>query len=239
MISIQWKGPVMATKDDATQVSVQYDERAVAVASGEYRVLDSDGALLQGGTLTLALSIASFTLLAASVADSSFGKGYVVELKLTMADGQVVRSYNDMVLAYAILPTPIGASDVAGRHSEVVDLSDPSALDGYIDQAWSDLTTRLYIDGVPFWTHRTPSAYRAPCLYKACELMFLDLSSLMGDSSRYTDLVDRYSALFERELDRLRVSVDSDQDGDIDEVGVSQSNTIILSSGRPRGRRRW
>jgi hypothetical protein len=194
-------------------------------------VVDAVAGTISSGTFTSA-AIAGGTTSA-----ESLGPRWLIKVELLIG-GASYSFYNDAVLCLAELYPPIGQTDLIQRHSEAANLlgAAVTSLQQYIDQAWSDVTNRLYLDGVPFWKWRTPSALR-PCLFdRALELLFWDYSTLLNTNDRYAAFAQRYSELYERDYERLRSTIDLAEDNQLQDETVSGSAVVMLQTGRRRGR---
>ena len=241
--SARWLGPtfIERNKDQQIAVAIERSGSAVTVTSGTLTVYKPGGDVLvdavagtvAGGTFT------SATIAAATTASETLDKGYLVKVDLVIS-GDTFTFYNDAVLCLARLYPTVAQTDLVARHSEAANLLGASitSLQQYIDQAWEDITIRLYTEGVPYWKWRTPSALRQVLFDRAFELLFYDYSTLLGgaQTDRYAAFAERYAGLYERDMERLRSMIDDNEDNGLQEDLASGSSVILLQGTR---RRRW
>ena len=241
--SARWLGPtfIERNKDQQISVAIERSGAAVTLTSGTLTVYKPDGTVLVdavagtvgGGTFT------SATIAAATSAGQELNKGYLVKVDLVIS-GSTYSFFNDAVLCLARLYPTVAQTDLVARHSEAANLLGTAitSLQQYIDQAWEDITIRLYMEGVPFWRWRTPSALRQVLFDRSFELLFYDYSTLLGgaQTDRYAAFAERYAGLYERDMERLRSMIDEDEDNHLQEDMASGSSVIQLSGTR---RRRW
>jgi hypothetical protein len=241
LYTARWTGPTLIEQGKSQQISVSVERSgsAATISSGTltlYRpngtaVVDAVAGTISSGTFT------SAAIAAGTTSAESLGPRWLIKVELVIG-GASYSFYNDAVLCLAELYPPIGQTDLIQRHSEAANLlgAAVTSLQQYIDQAWSDVTNRLYLDGVPFWKWRTPSALR-PCLFdRALELLFWDYSTLLNTNDRYAAFAQRYSELYERDYERLRSTIDLAEDNQLQDETVSGSAVVMLQTGRRRGR---
>jgi hypothetical protein len=242
--SARWSGPtfIERNKDQQIAVSIERDGSAVTLVSGTLtlykpggdKLVDAVAGTVATGTFT------SATILAATTADENLGKQWLVKVDVVIGT-ETVTLYNDAVMALARLYPSIGQTDLIQRHSEAAALLGASvtSLQQYIDQAWSDITGRLYTEGVPFWRWRTPSALRQVLFDRSLELLFWDYATLLGgaQTDRYAKFAERYAGLYERDMERLSSMIDESEDNTLEGTTASGSSVILLAGTRQR--RRW
>jgi len=241
LYTARWTGPTFIEqgKDQTVSVSVERSGSATTLTSGTLTVflpsgekmVDAVAGSISGGTFT------SATIPAATTSAQTLGPRYLIQVDLVIS-GATYSFYNDAVLCLARLYPPIGQTDLVQRHSEAANLlgAAVTSLQQYIDQAFSDVTNRLYLDGVPFWKWRTPSALR-PCLFdRALELLFFDYSTLLNTNDRYAAYAQRYADLYERDYERLKSTIDVNEDNQLQTELTTGSAVVMLQSGVRRGR---
>ena len=157
--SARWLGPsfIERNKDQQIAVAIERSGSAVTLTSGTLTVYKPGGEVLvdavagtvAGGTFT------SATIAAATTASETLDKGYLIRVDLVIS-GSTFTFYNDAVLCLARLYPTVAQTDLVARHSEAANLLGASitSLQQYIDQAWEDITIRLYTEGVPYWKWR-------------------------------------------------------------------------------------
>lgn len=239
--SARWAGPSFIERNKAQQIEVAVERSgaAVTLVSGTLTVYKPSGeALVDGVAGTVAGgTFTSATILAATTAGETLGKNWLVKVEVVIGTETVVL-YNDACLCLAKLFPTIGQTDLVQRHSEAANLLGTSitSLQQYIDQAWSDICCRLWADSVPFWRWRTPTALRQVLIDRSFELLFYDYATLIGGNDRYLAFADRYAQLYERDMERLRSNIDTNEENILANETTMGSPVLMLSTG---SRRRW
>ncbi len=191
-----------------------------ALTPGTFTLYDANGtALIDAQNVTLSGSIAQYTVPSATVASSSRGKGWRVKWVLLMADGTVHTFENDAALVRSRLYPVVTDLDLQRRHSDL----NPSATDHIIptgtslqdkvDEAWVEIDALLVAAGNRPNLIMSPASLREVHLYKSLELAFRDLSTSMGDGSKYADLAKVYEDKFTAAWGRLSFTYDESQTG--------------------------
>jgi len=241
LYSARWAGPsfIEQGKDQTISVAVERDGVAAVLASGSMTLykpsgetfIDDVAGTVAGGVFTSAV-VAS-----ASTAAESLSKGWLVKIDVVIG-ADTFTFYNDAVLCLARLYPPIGQTDMVSRHSEAASLNAGTNLQTYIDQAWGDITIRLYTKGIPYWKWRTPSTLRDVTLSKALSFMFLDYATLMNNNDRYLKFAELYRSQYELGIEAMTSMIDVDEDNKVESEMVNSSPVIMLSgTSRTRYRR--
>ena len=238
--SARFSGPAMIERNKAqtVEVSLEKDGAAATITSATFTLYDSTGAKVKDAvSATVAAGTVSGAIDAADTDGKDLGRNWLVQFDVTIAT-KVYTFYNDAVLCPARLYSPIGQTDLIARHSDVANLVSTAKndLQDYIEHAWSDVTNRMYSEAVPFWKFRTPSALRQTLFARCFEMIFRDYSTLFDASDRYADLSDRYGDEYEKAFEKMRNSLDLNEDNTIDTANAPSTATIYLSSGP---RRSW
>jgi hypothetical protein len=237
--SARWAGPTFIErgKDQTVSVAIERSGAAVTLTSGTMTIYRPGGdAMVDAVAGTVAAGVfTSATVAAATTSGESLGKNWLIRVDLVIA-GDTYTFYNDAVLCLARLYPTIGQTDLVARHSEAANLLGASitSLQQYIDQAWADICDRLYLDSVPFWKWRTPSAMRQVLFDRSFELLFYDYATLLGSNDRYLKYAERYAALYERDLERLSSTIDTGEDNTLRDEIATGSPVILLTTSRNR-----
>lgn len=250
----RFSGPSLIERNKAQTVSVdlERDGAAPSITSATFTLYKPSGAALSssydGATATVSGGrITSPSIAAADTVNEALTKDWLVRFDATISS-KVYTFYNDAALVRARLYPPIGQTDLVARHRDIAALRPTTlpSLQDYIDQAWADLLTKAYMDGVPFWRWRTPSALRLPLLYRALGVIFRDYATLLDPGDRYTALADSYvgtdhtSGAAEKAYAAMRQKVDGDEDNTVSEDHRSGSPVILLqTTRRASGEGRW
>ena len=239
LYSARWSGPTLIEqgKDQTFSVSIERSGSAPTITSGTTtiykpggeKLVDAVAGTISSGTYT------SATIAASTTSDETLGPRYLIQVDLVIS-GATFTFYNDAVLCAARLYPPIGQTDLVERHSEAANLlgAAVSSLQQYIDQAWRDITVRLYTDGVPFWKWRTPSALRGVLMAHAFEILFWDYSTLLAGDDRYREYAQKYMEMYEKDYTQLRSQIDQDEDNILKDEMATGSSVIMLSSSARR-----
>ena len=239
--SARWSGPTLIEqgKAESLSIDIERDGTAAPLASGTLTIYNPAGTKIMDAVAgTVAAGVFTFPNIGATVFDAeTLGPNYLIQVDVAMGAEGDFRFMNDMVLCLAQLYPTVGQTDLVQRHSEAAALLGASvtSLQQYIDQAWSDITTRLYLESVNFWTWRTPAATRQVLFDRSLELLFFDYATLMNGADRYMSLATHYGELYERDWERLQSKADAGQDNTVEDE-VAGSSVIRVSSG---SRRRW
>ena len=204
-----------------------YRDGALAVpASGTVSVFNAAGAAVVGAqAVTVASSVAEYTLSAGSTTGESLGLGWRIEWTLALPDSVSHVFRVDAGLVRRRLYPVISDVDLKRRHSDLDDLrsADASSYQDFLDEAWQDLIDRLSARGSLPFLIMEPGALRRCHLFHTLQLIFLDFSSSAGDG-RYLDLAEQYRKEFEDAWGQLRFSYDYDHDGEADKDGQEKKS---------------
>ncbi len=168
-----------------------------APSSGTITIYDaSNTALVSAAAVTITASVATYSLAAATVANSDFGPGWRIEWSLVMADTftHVVQQAASLVRV-RLLPV-VTDTDLLARHTDLASYR-PSSLaswQGYIEEAWADLVWRLEGMGRRPFLVMSPEALRPIHLYRSLALICRDLSGAGDPENRWNVLAAHYEA---------------------------------------------
>ena len=134
-------------------------------------------------------------------------------LSFEIADESVCTAYNVAALVRSGLNPPVGVSDLESRMAIIgrIQLNGRASLQGHINLAWGELLSRLYADESPFWTVRSPGAFRPWLLTKSLELSLRDAGSTLAQNNPYTREADRLTALLTLMYETLQLRLDDEQ----------------------------
>lgn len=234
--SARWTGPALIPRGQDTTISVDVEHggSAPTVSAVTFSLWDSSGTVIvdaasaseSGGTL-------SYTVTAASTTGKTLGQGYLLKFTATIG-GDAHDFYNDAALTLARLYPPIGTTDLTNRYSRLGALQTTGASDlqKFITDAWTELTARLYSEGLPFWRMRSPSALRPYLTAQALVYALDDLALTLGDGGPYRDEARRIEDTLPRLYGQIRSRIDDGEDNSIGDLQQPASPVLILSSGR-------
>ena len=237
--SARWAGPLLIEqgKAETFTLAIERNGTGAALTSGTLTIYTAGGVkVIDAVAGSVAVGVFTFPAIGATVFDDqSLGPNYLIQVDVIIG-GVSYRFTNDACLCIAQLYPTVAQSDLIQRHSEAAALLGAAitSLQQYIDQAWADITTRLYIDGVEFWKWRTASATRAALFARSFELVFFDYATLLQANDRYLKLAEHYAAAYDREFEKLASKEDRGENNIIDGEIKGGAAVIMLSSGRRR-----
>ncbi len=233
LYSARFRGPTLIEQNKSQTVSVALEKggSAPTVASAKFYLYDSGGNLIiDGQTATESGGTVSGTVAAGDTSGKTLGPSWLVRFDVVIG-GKTYRFNNDGCLCVARLYPPIGQTDLVNRHSDVANLlaSGVTSCQQYIDDAWSDVTNRMYSEQSYFWRLRTPSAFRNVMFARSLALIFRDYATLLNAGDRYMQLSDYYEQQYERAYSKLRSRIDSDEDNQLSDRQQSIPAVTYLS----------
>lgn len=189
----------------------------VAPSSGEIQIYDATNtAVLTVGTaITVASSMATYTLATATVAASPLGAGWRVEWSLTMPDGYVHVVRQDAALVRARLHPVVTDADLLARHTDLTELrpSSMGSYEGYIAEGWRDVVGRLEAAGRRPYLVISPEALRPVHLYTVLELVCRDFAGSGDPANKWSQLAAHYQQMMERAWATLSLVYDETDSG--------------------------
>ena len=234
--SARWTGPVLIPRgqDTTVSVSVELNGSAPTVSAVTFSLWDSSGTMLvDAGSASESGGLLSFTVTASVTTGQSLGQGYLLKFSATIG-GDRHDFYNEAALCLSRLYPPVGTTDLTNRYSRLAALQTTGASDlqKFITDAWTEITSRLFSEGLPFWRMRTPSALRPWLTAQALVFALDDLALTLGDGGPYRDEARRIEQTLPRLYGQIRSRMDTDEDNTVSEEQQAASPVIILSSGR-------
>ena len=219
LYSARFRGPTLIEINKAQTVSldVEKDGSAASITSGTFYVYDKGGnVIINAQVASVSSGTISGTIAASDTSGKTLGPSWLVRFDAVIG-GKTYRFNNDACLCVARLYPPIGQTDLVNRHSDVANLlaSGVTSCQQYIDDAWSDITNRMYSEQSYFWRLRTPSAFRNVMFARSLALIFRDYATLLNAGDRYMQLSDYYEQQYERAYSKLRSRIDSDEDNQL------------------------
>lgn len=207
---------LVRAQDNAIEAAIYRDGAIVAPTSGTVTIYDDSGTkVVDGAVITVASSKATYTVTAATLPDTkALSDLWQVRWALVMADGQTYTFTREAHLVRLRLYPVISDSDLEAMHG---DLSRWKArtggnLQGYIDEAWTQLQTQLLQMGRRPWLVLSSSALRSSHLYLSLCLVFRDFATSAGNG-RFGELSEDYLRMFEQTFGTVSIRYDSDETG--------------------------
>ncbi len=234
--SARWTGPVLIQQGETTTVSVdiEHNGSAPTVTAVVFSLFDSSGnTLLDAVTASESGGTLSYAIAGSVTTSSGLGAGYLVRFTATIG-GDDHPFFNDAALCAARLYPPIGTTDLTNRYSRLSSLQTTGASDlqKFITDAWTELTTRMYSEGLPFWRMRTMGTLRPWLTAQALVYALDDLAMTLGNGGPYREEARRLEQTLPRVYGQIRSLIDSDEDNHVSQDRQSTSPVLVLSSGR-------
>ena len=234
--SARWTGPTLIPRgqDTTVTVDVEHGGSAPTVSAVTFSLWDSAGnVIVDAASASESSGTLSYTVTAASTTGETLGQGFLLKFSATIG-GDVHDFYNDAALTLARLYPPIGTTDLTNRYSRLAALQTTGASDlqKFVTDAWTELTTKFYSEGLPFWRMRTPSTLRKWVTAQALVYALDDLALVLGDGGPYREEARRLEDTLPRLYMQIRSLMDSDEDNNLDETHQPASAVIQISSGR-------
>jgi hypothetical protein len=219
---------LVRAQDNDIEAAIYRDGAISAPTSGTVTIYDEAGTkVVDGAAITVASSKATYTVTAATLPDTKgLSDLWQIRWALVMSDGQTYTFIREAHLVRLRLYPVISDSDLEAMHG---DLSRWKArtggnLQGYIDEAWTQLQTALLQMGRRPWLVLSSSALRSPHLYLALSLVFRDFATSAGNG-RFGELSEDYHRMYEQAFGTLSIRYDSD------ETGLPSSDEVESAAG--------
>ena len=219
---------LVRAQDNDIEAAIYRDGAISAPTSGTVTIYDDAGTkVVDGEAITVASSKATYTVTAATLPDTKgLSDLWQIRWSLVMSDGQTYTFIREAHLVRLRLYPVISDSDLEAMHG---DLSRWKArtggnLQGYIDEAWTQLQTALLQMGRRPWLVLSSSALRSPHLYLALSLVFRDFATSAGNG-RFGELSEDYFRMYEQAFGTLSIRYDSD------ETGLPSSDEVESAAG--------
>jgi hypothetical protein len=221
-----WSGGSQAIPTAAT-ITVR-DDSGTAVVDGASASIASDGTC-------------SYTV-GAGLVPTTYSPSNLWQVVWTLTLGGVVRDFvQDCTLA-RYWPTPrVREQDLVARHEWLPRMLRRSGntLSTYVAGAWDTVVRRLIGTGTAPYRILNSGALYEHHLSLSLHRVFRDAAAATGGDGRYAELADQYAEEAEAEWRRLRLTIDTDDDGVASpgEEGRPTSG-ILMTGGVPYARRR-
>lgn len=211
----------------------------VAPTSGTVSIYKADGSsVVAAAAVTVASSIATYAIAAATTTSLSVEEGWIIEWELTIA-GVVSTFRNDAALVRRRLYPVITDADLFLRWkaldpSSATCITSQTTYQDQIDAAWLDIQRRLIRNGNRPNLVMEPSALYEPHLLLVGAMIYEDLASRLNDA--YMAISDKQRQHYETAWRSLQFRYDRDDDGTADSLTSKRAAvpTVWLNSAGPR-----
>ena len=235
----RFAGPEWLVKGRANVVSCPlYRDGALVAptqAGSTLTILRPDGTALVGAQpVTVASSIATYSVGSSVLTDEDYREGYAVEWSL-LVSGTLHRFRRAGLVCRSWLYPAITDADLIRRHSDLADQR-PSGLASYqpyIDEAWADLCDDLRMQGNLPQRVLSGEDLRRWLSYRTLVLIFRDFRVGGGVDSKWAELQAEYEALAKQAFASIAVVYDSNEDGVGAEVRRPLHATTFLTETSP------
>lgn len=221
-----WSGASQSIPTAAT-VTVR-DDTGTAVVDAASATISTDG------TCSYAVG--------ASIVPTTYSPSNLWQVVWTLTLAGTARDFvQDCTLA-RYWPTPrVREQDMVARHEWLPRLLKRSTntLSTYIAGAWSTVVRRLIGTGTAPYRILNSGALYEYHLSLSLSRVFNDAAAASGGDGRYAELADKYAEEAEREWRRLRLTIDTDDDGVASPGDEGRpASGILMTGGVPYARRR-
>lgn len=227
-------------RDTPVRLEVWRDGALVAPSSGSYQLLALGGAVAYSAAVTVASSVATATIPAATLSSSlMLGEGYMEVWLLSFAGESSPREFRrTAALAKCPIFPVITDLDLIAEYDALADqqVGRMSNFQGPIDQAWKEIVTKLIQAGRLPYMIRTPDAIREAHLHLSLAKLFQGFG-LNADGNHWRELAKIEQERYEKSWNSASVQLDQDQDGLVDNpmARTSASGVVAMNGGQPRG----
>lgn len=247
--AVRWPGPTLIARGRDWRVGAFIENSGAAPtfdAAPTLTVRDRSGnVVVDAATMAQSGSVMFATVAAAATASQTLGQGWTVEVSV-IAGGITIPFFNDAVLCVAALYSPVGPTDLVSRYSRLDDLQvngDQAALQSFVNEAWGELTQKLYEDSVPFWKLRSPAALRPWMMARSLSYALDDLALVLDGDSHYASEARRHEGMLDKRYKAIAAKMDESEDNTLSDQQQGVEAPLILTSGRSQGgvasRRFW
>jgi hypothetical protein len=226
-------------RDTRVQLPVYHDGALVVPASGTYQLISIGGTSVVTASVSIVDSVATYTIPAATLANSlPLGEGYSEVWLLSFAGESAAREFRRTAcLAKCPIFPVVTDLDLIAEYDALADqrVGRMSSFQGPIDQAWKVIITRLIQNGrIPYMV-RTPDALREAHLHLALAKLFQSFG-LNAEGNHWRELAKIEQERYESAWSASSVQLDQDQDGLVDNplARASSSGIVSINGGQPR-----
>jgi hypothetical protein len=216
-------------------IGLYEDGALVAPSGGEVSIYNASGvAVVNAAAVVVSGSRATYALSSSTVSAESYGSGWRVEWSLTMPDGEVHGLRQNASLVRFLLYPVITDADLYRRHTDLASHLVGTGLtsyEGYIQEAWIEVESRLEMQGRRPFLVMSPEAMRSPHLYGTLKLICRDFAGTGSPDNKWAVLADHYDSEEMKSWADLNFIYDEDNTGEAD--GVSRTDakpTLWLGS---------
>lgn len=235
--------PQLLVRDRAQTIRLEvWDDLAlIEPTAGTVTVYDGNGDVVTTGAATITARVATLAISAATLPTTlALSDAWRITWELTI-DGAAQRFDQMAALVRAGWLETVTPGDLIARHQELAagrEL-DPqqeggaTTLGGFIEEASTELFTRLWTDGKRPWLILDTWTTRRFVIPQALALAFRWASTFSEQTSRLAATADTYDEAASKAYDVLQFRYDAAETGSVaDAVRISAADMAILGAGR-------
>ena len=234
---------LVRAKDTRVQMPIYRDGALVAPISGTYTLLAPGGATVLTHAITVASSVATYTIPAASLpASLVLGEGYMEVWSLLLTgESSSIEIRHTAALGLCPLYPVVTDADLIGEYDGISAYYAGSltSFQGPIDQAWKKIVSDLIEDGRLAYMVRTPDALREAHLHLSLAKLFQGFG-LNADGAHWRELAKVEHQRYESAWSRATLQLDQAGTGLVDNAlaRAAASGPVAFNSSQPAGFRR-
>jgi hypothetical protein len=224
-------------RTNALSCPVYKDGALSAPSSGTVSVYNAaNEVVINAASVTVAASIATYSLTSATLSGRALEDGWRVEWALLMGDSTVHTFRNDAALVRYQLAPVVTDLDLYRLHPDL-NPSDGASIvasgtnyQTWLEESWTTLQLRLINAGNRPNLVMSPSALREYHLYATLELIARHFSTSTGQG-KWQALAESYATRAEKAWDVLKFTYDADDDGVADNARRRSARPVTFLGG--------
>lgn len=234
--------PVMLQRGRAATTKIEvYRDGALSAptASGStYTLLSPSGSTVVSGAVTVSSSVATYSLSAGDLPSTlQLGEGYQEVWVLVLADGTTRTFDREAAVILRPLYPVVTDLDLTAMYPDLATWrgSDVTSMQGFIDEAWRQILSRLIAQGVLPYLVKSAHAFRTAHQHLALAI-WAGYAAKGRAGANFLELATMHRAAYEEAWKAINFAVDTDHDGRVDDPHkrIAAQPVTFLSGGRPR-----
>lgn len=234
--------PVMLQRGRAatTKIEVYRDGALVApTQSGStYTLLGPDGSTITSGGVTVTSSVATYTLSAGVLASTlTLGEGYQEVWTLVLGDGTTRTIDREAAVILRPLVPVITDADLEAVYPDLSTWrgSSITSMQGWIDESWRQIISRLIAQGVLPYLVKSSHAFRTAHIHLALSL-WAAYAAKGRTGANFLEIAAAHRLAYDEAWKAINFATDADHDGRVDDPlkRTAAQPVTFLSGGRAR-----
>jgi hypothetical protein len=192
--------------------------------------------LVDNQTVTVTSSVATYPIAALTLPSTeNLGEGWMVQWDLYLGAALTYRQFRvDAALIRTKLWPSASNIDLLDRHPELASQYPygESSWDKVINSAWQSIELRLLESGRRPYLIMNPWGLRESLVLLSLARVFRSLSTFTPGTGKYVELATEYMKEYEKEWDRVKLTIDWSNEGypDPADQGQAASPVVFLSN---------